>query len=100
MCIRDRNNTHYDYDVVAKIGDTQLTVTDNGDGSYTISNEQINGNITVTATKTAKQYDVTATGNGAADVTAAAKATYGTDYVYTLKQDSKYACLLYTSRCV
>lgn len=85
------NNTHYDYDVVAKIGDTQLTVTDNGDGSYTISNEQINGNITVTATKTAKQYDVTVTGNGAADVTAAAKATYGTDYVYTLKQDSNYA---------
>ena len=85
------NNTHYDYDVVAKIGDTQLTVTDNGDGSYTISKEQINGNITVTATKTAKQYDVTVTGNGAADVTAAAKATYGTDYVYTLTQDSKYA---------
>ena len=85
------NNTHYDYDVVAKIGDTQLTVTDNGDGSYTISKEQINGNITVTATKTAKQYEVTVTGNGAADVTAAAKATYGTDYVYTLKQDSKYA---------
>ena len=85
------NNTHYDYDVVAKIGDTQLTVTDNGNGSYTISKEQINGNITVTATKTAKQYDVTVTGNGAADVTAPAKATYGTDYVYTLKQDSKYA---------
>lgn len=85
------NNTHYDYDVVAKIGDTQLTVTDNGDGSYTISKEQINGNITVTATKTAKQYDVTVTGNGATDVTAAAKATYGTDYGYTLKQDSKYA---------
>lgn len=85
------NNTHYDYDVVAKIGDTQLTVTDNGNGSYTISNEQINGNITVTATKTAKQYDVTVTGNGVADVTAAEKATYGTDYVYTLKQDSKYA---------
>ena len=42
-------------------------------------------NITVTATKTAKQYDVTVTGNGAADVTAAAKATYGTDYTYTLK---------------
>lgn len=85
------NNTHYDYDVVAKIGDTQLTVTDNVDGSYTISKEQINGNITVTATKTAKQYDVTVTGNGAADVTAAAKATYGTDYTYTLTQDSNYA---------
>lgn len=85
------NNTHYDYDVVAKIGDTQLTVTDNGEGSYTISKEQINGNITVTATKTAKQYDVTVTGNGAADVTAAAKATYGTDYTYTLTQDSNYA---------
>ena len=85
------NNTHYDYDVVAKIGDTQLTVTDNGDGSYTISKAQLNGNITVTATKTAKQYDVTVTGNGAADVTAAAKATYGTDYTYTLTQDSNYA---------
>ena len=85
------NNTHYDYDVVAKIGDTQLTVTDNGDGSYTISKEQINGNITVTATKTAKQYDVTVTGSGAADVEAPAKATYGTDYTYTLTQDSNYA---------
>ena len=85
------NNTHYDYDVVAKIGDTQLTVTDNGDGSYTISKEQINGNITVTATKTAKQYEVTVTGNGAADVEAPAKATYGTDYTYTLTQDSNYA---------
>ena len=84
-------NTHYDYDVIAKIGDTQLTVTDNGDGSYTINKEQINGNITVTATKTAKQYDVTVTGNGAADVTAPAKATYGTDYTYTLTQDSNYA---------
>lgn len=85
------NNTHYDYDVVAKIGDTQLTVTDNGDGSYTISKEQINGNITVTATKTAKQYEVTVTGSGAADVEAPAKATYGTDYTYTLTQDSNYA---------
>ena len=84
-------NTHYDYDVIAKIGDTQLTVTDNGDGSYIINKEQINGNITVTATKTAKQYDVTVTGNGAADVTAPAKATYGTDYTYTLTQDSNYA---------
>ena len=84
-------NTHYDYDVIAKIGDTQLTVTDNGDGSYTINKEQINGNITVTATKTAKQYEVTVTGNGAADVTAPAKATYGTDYTYTLTQDSNYA---------
>ena len=84
-------NTHYDYEVIAKIRDTQLTVTDNGDGSYTINKEQINGNITVTATKTAKQYEVTVTGNGAADVTAPAKATYGTDYTYTLTQDSNYA---------
>lgn len=84
-------NPHYDYDVVAKIGDTKLTVTDNGNGSYTISKDQINGNITVTATKTAKQYDVTVTGNGAADVAAPEKATYGTAYIYTLTQDSKYA---------
>ncbi len=83
-------DTHYDYDVKAKIGDNELTVTDNGDGSFTISKDQINGNITVTATKTAKQYDVTVTGTGAADVTAPAKATYGTDYTYTLAQDSNY----------
>lgn len=83
-------DTHYDYDVKAKIGDTELTVTDNGDGSFTISKDQITGNITVTATKTAKQYDVTVTGTGAADVTAPAKATYKEDYKYTFVQDSKY----------
>ena len=83
-------DTHYDYDVKAKIGDTDLTVTDNKDGSFTISKDQINGNITVTATKTAKQYDVTVTGTGAADVTAPAKATYKEDYKYTFVQDSKY----------
>ena len=60
--------------------------------AYTISKDQINGNITVTATKTAKQYDVTVTGTGAADVTAPAKATYGDGlYVYVCTQDSNYA---------
>ncbi len=83
-------DTHYDYDVKAKIGDKDLAVTDNGDGSFTIRKDQINGNITVTATKTAKQYDVTVTGTGEADVTAPAKATYKEDYKYTFVQDSKY----------
>lgn len=83
-------DTHYDYDVKAKIGDKDLAVTDNGDGSFTISKDQITGNITVTATKTAKQYDVTVTGTGAADVTAPSKATYKEDYKYKFVQDSKY----------
>lgn len=69
------------YDVTATMGGETTTVTNNGDGSFTIKN--VTGEIVVTATP--KTYAVTVTGTGAADVSEnAATATYKTDYTFKL----------------
>ena len=69
------------YDVTATMGGETTTVTNNGDGSFTIQN--VTGEIVVTATP--KTYAVTVTGTGAGDVSEnAATATYKTDYTFKL----------------
>lgn len=69
------------YDVTATMGGETATVTNNGDGSFTIKN--VTGEIVVTATP--KTYAVTVTGTGAGDVSEnAATATYKTDYTFKL----------------
>lgn len=69
------------YDVTATMGGETTTVTNNGDGSFTIKN--VTGEIVVTATP--KTYAVTVTGTGAADVSEnAATASYKTDYTFKL----------------
>lgn len=69
------------YDVTATMGGAETTVTNNGDGSFTISN--VTGNIAVKATP--KTYAVTVTGTGAGDVSEnAATAAYKTDYTFKL----------------
>ena len=69
------------YDVTATMGGETTTVTNNGDGSFTIKN--VTGEIVVTATP--KTYAVTVTGTGAGDVSEnAATATYKTDYTFKL----------------
>ena len=69
------------YDVTATMGGAEATVTNNGDGSFTIKN--VTGEIVVTATP--KTYAVTVTGTGAGDVSEnAATATYKTDYTFKL----------------
>lgn len=52
----------YEYTVTAKKGDEDITMTDDGNGTYTIAGEDINGGIiTVTVTRTAPPaVDVTA----------------------------------------
>lgn len=52
----------YEYTVTAKKGDEDITMTDDGNGTYTIAGENINGGIiTVTVTRTAPPaVDVTA----------------------------------------
>lgn len=54
--------TGYEYTVTAKKGDEDITMTDDGNGTYTIAGEDINGGIiTVTVTRTAPPaVDVTA----------------------------------------
>lgn len=80
---------HYNYTIDAKMGDGTADVKDNGDGTFTISN--VTGNLNIkAATKTPKTYTVTVEGDGAADVTAADSATYGTDYSFKLTKDAKY----------
>ena len=69
------------YDVTATMGGAETSVTNNGDGSFTIKN--VTGEIVVTATP--KTYTVTVTGTGAGDVSEnAATATYKTDYTFKL----------------
>lgn len=75
------------YDVTATMGGETTTVTNNGDGSFTIKN--VTGEIVVTATP--KTYAVTVTGTGAGDVSEnAAMATYKTDYTFKLTKADGY----------
>lgn len=57
-----KKKTGYEYTVTAKKGDEDITMTDDGNGTYTIAGEDINGGIiTVTVTRTAPPaVDVTA----------------------------------------
>lgn len=75
------------YDVTATMGGAETTVTNNGDGSFTIKN--VTGEIVVTATP--KTYAVTVTGTGAGDVSEnAATAAYKTDYTFKLTKADGY----------
>ena len=81
---------NYDYVVSAAINGATVTVTDNGDGTYTIPGADITGPITVTATRTGKAQTVSVQGSGAEDVTAAPTANYGTDYTFTVNKQVGY----------
>lgn len=75
------------YDVTATMGGETTTVTNNGDGSFTIKN--VTGEIVVKATP--RSYAVTVTGTGAADVSEnAATASYKTDYTFKLTKADGY----------
>lgn len=69
------------------------TLTQGADGSYTIPAGEITGDITITAV--GKKFDVTVdtTASGAGDVTLTdgSKATYGTNYTFTLTPEANYA---------
>lgn len=68
---------HYDYKPSAKIGGKDVTVKDNGDGTYTIPGIEIIGNITVKANRTPKTYKVTFKGE---DLSGEKTAAYNTPY--------------------
>lgn len=69
------------------------TLTQGADGSYTIPAGEITGNITITAV--GKKFDVTvdttASGAGNVTLTDGSKATYGTNYTFTLTPEANYA---------
>lgn len=87
-----RTDPHYDYTFDASIGGSPASVTDNGDGSYTIPN--VTGPLKIEhVNRTPKSYPVTVAGSGSGDVNAAAQAVYGQDFVFTVTRSalSEYA---------
>lgn len=70
---------NYDYTVTVTVGGGEATtVSPDENGIYTVPN--VNGNVFVSSTKTAKSFNVTL----GADTTGAATATYQTDYTFKL----------------
>lgn len=82
---------HYDYKPSAKVGDKDVTVKDNGDGTYTIPGDKITGNITVKANRTPKSYKVTFKGD---DLSGENSATYNTPYHFKLGRKAGYSYVL------
>lgn len=76
---------NYDYTVTVTVGGGEATtVSPDEDGIYTVPN--VNGNVFVSSTKTAKSFNVTL----GDDTTGAATATYQTDYTFNLTPADGY----------
>lgn len=69
---------NYNYTVTVTVGGKTVTPTIGADGTYTVPN--VNGNVVVTSSKTAKTFNVTL----GDDTTGAATATYMKDYTFKL----------------
>lgn len=82
----EANDKNYNYDVTAKIGNDEIDVTDNGDGTFTIPAEEITGNIVITTTKEGKTFDVTL----GVDMAGETSAQYMTPYTATLTKEAGY----------
>lgn len=80
-----QTDPHYDYTFTATVGDDPATVIDNNGGSYTVQN--VTGPLKIINVKrTPKIYSVTVAGSGSGDVQAAATATYGQSFQFTVNQ--------------
>ena len=85
------DDTNYSYDFSGStMGGGDVTIKDNGDGTYTI--EGVTGDLDIQVKKTGKTFNVTvkSTTGAEADVTAAANATYMTDYTFTVTENGSY----------
>lgn len=75
---------NYDYTVTVTVGGKTVTPTIGADGTYTVPN--VNGNVVVTSSKTAKTFNVTL----GDDTTGEATATYMKDYTFKLTPATGY----------
>ncbi len=76
---------NYNYTVTVTVGGKTVTPTIGADGTYTVPN--VNGNVVVTSSKTAKTFNVTL----GDDTTGEATATYMKDYTFKLTPVNGYA---------
>ena len=75
---------NYDYTVTVTVGGETVTPTIDANGTYTVPN--VNGNVVVTSSKTAKTFNVTL----GDDTTGEATATYRKDYTFKLTPATGY----------
>ena len=75
---------NYDYTVTVSVGGETVTPTIDANGTYTVPN--VNGNVVVTSSKTAKTFNVTL----GDDTTGEATATYMKDYTFKLTPATGY----------
>lgn len=75
---------NYDYTMTVTVGGKTVTPTIGADGTYTVPN--VNGNVVVTSSKTAKTFNVTL----GDDTTGEATATYMKDYTFKLTPATGY----------
>lgn len=75
---------NYDYTVTVTVGGKTVTPTIGADGTYTVPN--VNGNVVVTSSKTAKTFNVTL----GDDTTGEATATYMKNYTFKLTPATGY----------
>ena len=75
----------YNYEVKATVNGTEVTVTSDNQGGYTIAGNDVQGDIVITATRTGKQFVVKVEGDDTNMVSLPeGNPTYGVDYVFTM----------------
>ena len=79
-----------DYGFTAEMDGQPVDVVDNGDGTYTV--RAVTGDLVIYASEpVSRTYTVELTGSGQGDVVQwSSKATFGTDYVFSVNRSSNY----------
>ena len=89
---------NYDYGMVTvTMGDSSFTVSPDTNGNYTVEN--VTGALTISGTRTPKQYTVTFRTDTHVDLPADGEITYGTDYSFTMPTEENYAVSVTSIRC-
>jgi hypothetical protein len=89
---------NYDYGMVTvTMGDSSFTVSPDTNGNYTVEN--VTGALTISGTRTPKQYTVTFRTDTHVDLPADGEITYGTDYSFTMPTEENYAVSVTSIQC-